>query len=238
MEKKKKDWFKLKRYPHIGFPLKAKDRYVWIEQYVTNPDEIQKHSFLPFIHKTSKKRKFRKQYSEDTGKVIINAKSKKALRESSVKDRELYYASHLDSLIYGYYAKMLSDSYENKIKEFGLEEVILAYRTIPINPANDKGPNKCNIDFANDTFNYIRNYPDKEFIAIALDIKGFFDELDHKILRDVWLQLLQTEENKLQKLPPHHFNVFKNITRFAYVDIVDLFKEFQNKIFIQKSRSI
>lgn len=237
MEKKKKDWFKLKRYPHIGFPLNSKDRYLWIEEYVTNPDEIRKHAFLPFIHKTSKKRKFRKQYSEETGKVIIDSKEKKALRKSSVKDRELYYASHLDSLIYGYYAELLSDSYENKIIEFGLSEVVLAYRTIPINPKNHKSPNKCNIDFANDTFNYIRNYPDKKFVAIALDIKGFFDELDHKILRDVWLQLLQTEENKSQQLPPDHFNVYKNITRFAYVDIVDLFKEFQNKIFIQKRDS-
>jgi hypothetical protein len=234
MEKKKKDWFKLKRYPHIGFPLKSKDRYLWIEKYVTNPDEIAKHSFLPFIHKTSKKRKFRKQYSEDTGKVITDAKTKKALRKSSVKDRELYYASHLDSLIYGYYSEILSKNYEDKIKEYDLDEVVLAYRSIPTKPENIDGPNKCNIDFANDTFNYIRNYPDKEFIAIALDIKGFFDELDHKILRDVWLQLLQTEENKSQKLPPDHFNVYKNITRFAYVDIVDLFIEFQNKIFIQK----
>lgn len=234
MEKKKKDWFKLKRYPHIGFPLKSKDRCLWIEEYITSPDEIQKHAFLPFIHKTSKKRKFRKQYSEDTGKVIKDTKAKKALRKSSVKDRELYYASHLDSLIYGYYSEILSKNYEDKIKEYDLEEVVLAYRSIPIKPEKPKGPNKCNIDFANDTFNYIRNYPDKEFIAVALDIKGFFDELDHKILRDVWLQLLQTKENTFQKLPPDHFNVYKNITRFAYVDIVDLFKEFQNKIFIQK----
>ncbi|NRR92393.1 RNA-dependent DNA polymerase [Winogradskyella undariae] len=234
MEKKKKDWFKLKRYPHIGFPLKSKDRYLWIEEYVTSPDEIQKHAFLPFIHKTSKKRKFRKQYSEDTGKVIIDTKAQKALREPDIKDRELYYASHLDSLIYSYYSEILSKNYEDKIKEYDLEEVVLAYRSIPIKLENPEGPNKCNIDFANDTFNYIRSYPDKEFIAVALDIKGFFDELDHKILRDVWLQLLQTKENIFKKLPPDHFNVYKNITRFTYVDIVDLFKEFQNKIFIQK----
>ena len=33
--KKEKDWFKLKRYPHIDYPLLAKDRHVWIEPYVT-----------------------------------------------------------------------------------------------------------------------------------------------------------------------------------------------------------
>jgi hypothetical protein len=237
MEKKKKDWFKLKRYPHIGFPLNAKDRYLWIEKYVTNPEEIKNHSFLPLIHKTSKKRKFRKQYDENTGDVIIDKISKKALRKSDVKDRELYYASHLDSLIYSYYADNLSKKYEDKIKEFGLDEVVLAYRSIPIDKKITDGPNKCNIDFANDAFNAIRNFPNNNFVAIALDIKGFFDELDHKTLRDIWLQLLNTENDPNKKLPPDHFNVYKSITRFSYIDIVDLFKEFQNKIFIQKRDS-
>lgn len=231
---KKKDWFKLKRYPHIGFPLKSKDRHLWIEKYVTNPDQIKKHPFLPFIHKTSKKRKFRKEYSDKTGEVIKDAKKNKVLRKSDVKDRELYYASHLDSLIYGYYAEDLSNKYEDKIKECDLDEVVLAYRSIPVNSVNPEGPNKCNIDFANDAFNYIRNYPKEEFLVIALDIKGFFDELDHKILRNIWLQLLNSKEQNHQLLPPDHFNVYKNITRFTYVDIVDLFNEFQNNIFIQK----
>ncbi|WP_370402887.1 reverse transcriptase domain-containing protein [Tenacibaculum dicentrarchi] len=236
-KKKKKDWFKLKKYPHIDFPLKEKDRLLWVEEYVTNPAEIKKHSFLPFIHKTSKKRKFRKEYSEDTGKVIKDAKTNKALRKADVKNRELYYASHLDSLIYGYYSEILSEKYEDKIKEYDLDEVILAYRSIPINPEDKEGSNKCNIDFANDTFNYIRKYPEEEFCVIALDIKSFFDELNHKILRNIWMQLLSTKENKLTKLPLDHFNVYKHITRFTYVDIVDIFNEFQSKIFIQKRDS-
>lgn len=231
---KKKDWFKLKRYPHIGFPLKSKDRFLWIEDYVTNPEAIKKHAFLPFIHKTSKKRKFRKEYSDKTGEILKDPKKDKALRKSTIKDRELYYASHLDSLIYSYYAEELSEKYEDKINENDLDEVVLAYRSIPINSENSEGPNKCNIDFANDAFNYIRNYPKEEFLVIALDIKGFFDELDHKILRDVWIQLLNSKEENYPLLPPDHFNVYKNITRFTYVDIVDLFNEFQNKIFIQK----
>jgi len=230
----KKDWFKLKRYPHIGFPLKAKDRYLWIEDYVTDPEEIKTHSFLPFIHKTSKKRKYRKEYCEKSGKVLKDPIKEKALRKSAVKDRELYYASHLDSLIYGYYAEKLSKKYEDKIKEHDLDEVILAYRSIPVNPKNSDGPNKCNIDFANDAFNYIRKYQKEEFLVIALDIKSFFDRLDHKTLRDIWIQLLNSEKDTHQFLPSDHFNVYKNITRFAYVDIVDLFNEFQDKIFIQK----
>ena len=231
--KKDKDWFKLKRYPHIGLPLKNRDRYKWIESYVTNPKKIAKHSFLPFIHKTSKSRKFRKEYSDLDGKLIIDITKGKALRKSKSKKRELYYASHLDSLIYSYYAEVLSKKYEFKIKQHDLDDVVLAYRSIPVNSENPDGPNKCNIDFANDVFNYIRKYPKEEFLVIALDIKSFFDKLNHKILREIWFQLLNSEE-KNKYLPPDHFNVYKNITRFAYVDIVDLFNEFQNKIFIQK----
>ena len=62
MEKKKKDWFKIKRYPHIGLPLNDSDRHIWIQNYITNPEKIAKHSFLPFIHKTARVKKFRKIY--------------------------------------------------------------------------------------------------------------------------------------------------------------------------------
>jgi hypothetical protein len=67
IEKKQKDWFKIKRYPHIGLPLNPNDRNKWIEKYVTSPDEIAKHAFLPFIHKTARVKKFRKEYLDKDG---------------------------------------------------------------------------------------------------------------------------------------------------------------------------
>lgn len=66
---KKKDWFKIKRYPHIGLPLDSRDRFKWIEPYVTNPEKVASHSFLPFIHKTSKIKIFRKDYSNIDGSM-------------------------------------------------------------------------------------------------------------------------------------------------------------------------
>jgi len=222
---KKKDWFKLKRYPHLDKQIKERDR-VRFEGYIKNPDKISKHSFLPFIHKTKKVRKFRKEYSDADGSVIET--NGKALRKSGSKLRELYYASHLDSLIYSYYSKLLSDRYEEKIKLNGLDDVVLAYRSISKNIDNPKGSNKCNIDFANDVFRYISNYPSDHFVAITFDIRGFFDELNHKILNQLWCDLLGTE-----KMGKDHFNVFKSLTRFSFVDIVDLFMLFQNKIIVQ-----
>lgn len=168
--KKKKDWFKLKRYPHIGLPLNSTDRYKWIENYVPNPEIVAKHSFLPFIHKTSQVKKFRKVYSDKDGKIHESYKEgKKALRKVDEKKRELFYASHMDSLIFSYYAMLLSDCYETKLKsaEYNLDEVVNAYRSIPVNPKNEESSNKCNIDFANDVFKYVLKYKENEFAVIV-----------------------------------------------------------------------
>lgn len=230
--KKEKDWFKIKRYPHIGLPLNPNDRYKWIEKYVTDPDKVAIHSFMPFIHKTSRVKKFRKVYSIEDGKINPEyIKDEKVIRRPDEKKRELFYASHLDSLIYSYYAKLLSDKYELKLKnkEYNLYEVVNAYRSIPINPKDENSSNKCNINFANDIFKYILNYPENEFTVIAFDISSFFDNLNHKLLRDRWCEVLETE-----KLSPDHFNVYKNITRFSHVDIVDIFEEFKERIYTRK----
>jgi len=219
MEKKKKDWYKVKKYPHIGLPLKANDRHKWIQKYVTSAEEVSKHSFLPFIHKTSKVRRFRKEYDPNYGllnKVTVNGKN--SSRKSSSKKRELYYASHLDSLIFSYYSKLLIDCYEKKLDENNLSEVVNAYRTVAINNLEADGPNKCNINFADDVFQYIKSFPHEKFVVIAFDIKSFFDNLNHAKLRDAWMKVMEVDE-----LPPDHFNVYKNITRFSYVDIVDIF---------------
>jgi hypothetical protein len=230
MAKKKKDWFKIKRYPHIGLPLNDSERYIWIQKYVTNPDKIAKHSFLPFIHKTSRVKKFRKKYNPLDGQIIkkyIN--DKKIFRHPDEKKRELFYASHLDSLIFSYYSMELSKKYENKITENNLNDVVNAYRSIPKNPEKKDAPNKCNIDFANDVFTYILDYKEDNFSVIAFDISSFFDNLDHKILRNIWAEMLETD-----KLSKDHFNVYKNITRFSHVDIVDIFDTFKTKIYTRK----
>ena len=59
------EWFKLKKYPHIGLPLTISD-YGWIHRFVNNKQLVSKHSFLPFIHKCIVSRKYRanKQYDQ------------------------------------------------------------------------------------------------------------------------------------------------------------------------------
>lgn len=227
---KEKDWFKLKKYPHIGFPLENIDRCKWIENYITNCENIAKHSFLPFLHKVSKKRRYRKRYDENgilkTYKVGDIAKN----RFKDVKPRELYYAGHLDSLIFSYYTKLLNKPYEDKLEQFGLNDVVTAYRRIPKDIENPSSSNKCNIDFANDVFKLIKNYPESKFAVVTFDIKSFFDNLDHSLLRKMLMEVLS-----LDRLPRDYFNIFKNITRFSYVDIQDIFEEYKDRIVCQKT---
>jgi hypothetical protein len=230
IQRKKKDWFKTKKYPHIDTPISISDRNK-IEAYIRNEEKISQHSFLPFIHKTSLVRRFRKKYCPCCGNCISLNEKGKPIRVPDQKKRELFYASYFDSLIYSYYSQKLSSKYELFVKNNNLNDVILAYRSIPVSSA-PKSPCKCNIDFANDVFEIIYNFPHSEFDVIAFDITSYFDNLNHKILLEKWSKILD-----VKRLPSDHFNIFKNITRFSYIDIVDLFEEFKDNILTQKTNA-
>ncbi len=216
----KKDWFRLKRYPHIGLPLKLKHR-PWIEEYIFDKNNIKTHSFYPFIHRKISVRKFRKIKNEDGTKSLK--------RESSYKDREVFYANHLDSMIYGYYSNIITKKYENKLNEFGIQECVSAYRSVPLE-TNTKSRNKCNIDFANDIFKYIEDNNNRNLVAITFDITSFFDNLNHKRLKETWIEVLNEKF-----LPDDHYAIFKNLTRFSYIEQEDIFEEFKNEIIIDKN---
>lgn len=64
IQKKEKDWFRLKGYVHIGPQQTPADRKR-IEPYVKDKISVAKHSFMPFIHKELKVRKFRKEMYHD-----------------------------------------------------------------------------------------------------------------------------------------------------------------------------
>ncbi len=221
--KKQQTWFKVKGYPHIGYPIMNKRQ---IFSFIKNNNSIAKHAFLPFIHKQIITKKYRKEYDETDGSILHNGRPKNL----KPKVRDIYYASHLDAHIYAYYAYILNKKYEYLIKQKKLEEVITAYRQIPLDKNDKKSRNKCNIDFANDIFNYIRNNSkkDNELVAIAFDIKGFFDNLKHDRLKNAWCDVLQKN-----RLPADHYNIFKHITKFSYVEEDELFQLFKDRIIVK-----
>ncbi|MEO5891079.1 MAG: reverse transcriptase domain-containing protein [Ferruginibacter sp.] len=223
--KKEKDWFKLKKYPHIGLPLKATDR-PWVQRYVLNTDAVKAHAFYPLIHRTSVVRKYRRDINKDTGK-------RSAERYAKSKPRELYYANHLDACIYGYYAKGLNEAYDAKLLNLGLHDTVTAYRRIKLNPTDPDSVNKSSADFAAEVFNYIINHQEDQLVAISFDIQGFFDNLDHKLLKKAWYEIL----NK-KTLPEAEYNIFNNITNFSFINENQIFNAFKDEIIVESKTGI
>jgi hypothetical protein len=112
--------------------------------------------------------------------------------------------------------------YEAELCRLGLQECVLAYRRIPI-----KGGlgGKCNIHFAQEAFETIRSFGD--CYAFALDISKFFENLDHERIRQTWLRLLGQPPDRRGRhlLPDHHFQAFKAVTKYSFIDVDRAYKE-------------
>ena len=153
-----------------------------------NPKAVAAHSFWPLI-----------RFQVHTAKI----KQDKATGnlEWHHKDREISYAAHSDSLIFGYYADMLGRHYEAQLAQLGLVDCVLAFRSL----------GKNNIDFAKAAFDEISARGG--CTAVALDVSKFFDTIDHAQLKNRWANLLGAP-----RLPPDHYSVFKALTKFSFVD--------------------
>lgn len=193
------DWFEPKRYPHFDQSVRDPEQVRWL---VESPSECAKRAFLPFIRFERVARKYKKEAQAD-GSVVAGFVK---------KPRDLNYASHTDSLILRHYAKLLNDRYETIIADGGFAASVLAYRKMT--------EPRCNIHFANDAFQWIEtNAP---CVALTFDVKDFFESLDHKLLKKQWKAVLGVEE-----LPKDHYNIFKSMTRYSWVDRDDLYKKFK-----------
>ena len=149
-------WFRRRFYPHLDKPVSLNNA----TEVVTDPKKVSQHAFMPFISFEV----VEKRYKPDLNKV-------------EPKKRPLSCCAHMDAAIFSYYSMILSEKYEKKISEYGLSESVLAYRKFP--------GGKCNIHFANDTFNLIAQRGNSA--AVAFDVKGFFDSLDHQALKKIGL---------------------------------------------------
>lgn len=212
---KKKDWFKPRGYLHIDTKINSDERQEVVHR-ISNPKYVAKHAFLPLLYKTISERRYKKVGKTIEGKQI---RSHSEDGKSTRKIRPIHYASHLDSQIYAFYNhKIISPNYEDLLNQtLGLSNCVSAYRRIE---AADGLRNKCNIHFALDAIEEIKRR--QECTAIALDIKSFFSTLDHTILLERWKQVLAVEY-----LPDDHFNLYKSITQFRYVNLDD-FKTVRN----------
>lgn len=183
-------WFRQRRYLHFDEPMGLEKA----RELVEDPVAVSKHAFWPLI-----------SYQIETSKIKEDAATGKLV--SHPKVRPIAYAAHSDSHIFSYYCQQIGVAYEAALGRHDIADVVLAFRSL----------GKNNIDFAKQAFDEIRLLGD--CVAVAFDISGFFDHLDHTLLKQRWKEVLGVAE-----LRSDHYAVFKALTKSAVVNRDELFK--------------
>lgn len=195
-----------KGYLHLDQRFWFPERLSEIEAIVKNnllvpnpqrPQYKQYHSFLPFLKIITKTPRYRYQFEE-------------GYYDLETKKRPICFAAHKDSLILGYYSFALTRIYEEYIKRHHFDDAVLAYRS---------DLKKCNIQFAKEAFDQIKVR--KECSTIALDIKGYFDHIDHTILLDKWKKVIggQLSEDQMR--------VYRILTQYSYIKPSSILKKYK-----------
>ncbi len=166
------------------------------EALATNPDRVARHAFYPFLG-----------FSLTTLKVQKGPNGEFVKKD---KKRPIKLAAHMDAAIYAHYGRIIAEAYEAEVKARGLGECILAFRR----PGR---PGRNNISFAKEVFDFIDH--NRPCVAVGLDVEKFFDRLSHDVLKQRWLATLG-----LTRLPSDHFNLFKSLTDFTWVNRIAAYR--------------
>ncbi len=165
---------------------------------VDNPKLVAKHSWLPLIHYVKRVKRYKKR----DGKTVY-------------KDRDIMFASHRDACILAKYAFDLGALLNQHYEKSGLSGHVIAYRKL----------GRANYDFSADAFRFAREH--EPCVVLCFDITGFYDNLDHTILKTRLKNLLGVDE-----LPPDWYAVFRHVTKFSRVErkVLEAHPEFSTRI--------
>lgn len=184
-----------RRYLHFDEKIAFPTRVQFFRTYLSNAKiNVPKHSFYPFVKSDIITPRIKVEKQDGKKRIVYRNKV-----------RPIAYASHFDSFLYSWYSTLLTNLYIKKIPDWGIEDCVLAYLK----------KNRCNIDFAKEVFDYIKNFG--ECIVLAFDISSFFDGLDHEILKAAWCKVLESD-----RLPKDHWAVFKTLTNYSFVEKNDI----------------
>jgi RNA-directed DNA polymerase len=174
---------KERNYTHFDLPLSEEKR----RNFRADPARIAQHSFWPLLGFTKTERRVR--YDSVRGRYV------------EPKARDIKFGSHTDAALLQHYANQLSECYEQYLDEKPFANAILAYRS-------GMGDN---VTQARDLISEIKDR--KDVIAVAMDIKGFFDNIDHRVLLAALKKVVGEE-----RLADHHFRIFQRMTKFEWVE--------------------
>ena len=183
-----------RNYLHFDSPINRE----FATQLVSDPEAVARHPFFPFIEHIVTTQKIHKRPGG-------------GVERKKPKERPIAYAAHKDSHIFAHYAAILQSLYEAALRELGLRHVVTAFRSLN---------GQCNIHFADEVFEFIREYG--ACAVLASDISDFFNQINHGTLRAAWRKLLAVE-----LLPDDHYAVFKAITKYGIVNRERLYAALQ-----------
>ncbi|HYM36434.1 MAG TPA: reverse transcriptase domain-containing protein, partial [Steroidobacteraceae bacterium] len=156
----------------------------YAEKIASTPLLVEQHSFSPLIHYL----KAVKRYKPGPHKTVV-------------KERPIMYASHRDACILSCYSLRLNERLEEFYKGNALGEHVIAYRSL----------GKANYDFSAEVFEYAKAH--SPCVILAFDVRGFFDTLDHRLLKARLNRILGTST-----LSPDWYQVFKFVTKFHFLE--------------------
>jgi hypothetical protein len=125
----------------------------------------------------------------------------------------------LDAHIYAKYSFDLQKKYEQYLKKCDLlNNCVIGYRAIK-NPTL-KPKRKHTALMAKEVFEEIKKR--ENAVILTFDIKKFFSSLDHIYLKTQWLKFAPKDPNNQKILRKDHYNIFKAVTKFNYININEL----------------
>lgn len=183
------DWFKRRPYRHFDKPVcEAFAKRAMDPAFVGGP-KYQPSALLHYV-----KEEKRYKHCQKAGKRIIKT-----------KPRPIKYASHRDACVLSRYSHDLAQRLDTHYEAAGLSDEVIAYRAL----------GKGNYHFAAEALAFAKvNGP---VTILAFDVTGFFDNLDHGLLKGRLKRILGVNE-----LPADWFKIFRQMTRFSFVDSDEL----------------
>lgn len=196
---------KLKTYKQFDHLFDFVKSGYQIRDLVKDPTlkKVATHSFVPHLKILTKTPRYK--FDNDIDAYDLETKI-----------RPISFASHFDSYIYSFYAFALTKKYQEFINYHHFNPCILAYRS-DLN-------GDCNIQFAKRAFDAVKDMVEQygKCHAIALDITGYFDNIDHVLLKEKWSKIIG-----LPQLPVDQYRVYKSLSQYSYISKASLLKHFK-----------
>lgn len=155
------------------------------------PEHVSAHSWSPLLH-----------WIKETPRYRLNDQG---VMELKIKPRDIMHTSHRDACILAKYSHELTGKLDAWYAANGLGAAVIAYRSL----------GQSNYHFAATAQVYVREHQSVE--AMCFDVTGFFDNIDHKRLKQRLKWLLGVDE-----LPDDWHRVLRAVTRYNHVRKSDL----------------